>query len=94
MNREIHYTAQLYSGGTHSGQIVVRKREGRAIRCNVGGLTKATIAPRTRTWPNTDGTGIAIDLTIPEDAVSADHWEAAEAALRSAFPGVAVRFEP
>jgi hypothetical protein len=93
MNRVITYQAQLFNMGNQAGKIVVTRQPGRPVRCSIGTLTKNSCAPDVRSWKNTHGDGIAIDLWVPETEATADHWATAEAVLKRAFPGIDIAYE-
>ncbi len=86
MNRTITYQAGMPTVGNYAGKIVVTKQDGRSVRFSVGDLTRSRCGPSVRTWGNTTGRGLAVDLWIDEAETRADHWPAAEAAIRARFP--------
>ena len=94
MNRKITYQACLFNVGNNAGKIVVTKPANRPVRFAVGDLTKES-GVKVRSWDNSTGKGIAIDVCVPEAEAKLgfDHWGSAAAKLAESFHGIEVVFQ-
>lgn len=93
LNYKLTYTVGLYTVGTMAGKIVVRRPPNRPVRAYHSGLTREPVSVSLRGHNHDHGRTIYVDVVVPEDEKMADHWSAAEAAIRSAYPDADIVFE-